>query len=335
MPHKDSPIFTDVDFEATGKQFGSLFLPHSVHRSAYGNITIPICVVKNGTGRTVLLMAGNHGDEYEGQVAVTRFIRDIDPAQVQGRLILLPAINFPAAMAGTRVSPVDGGNFNRSFPGDPEGGPTSKIAHYLNTVIFPMCDAIHDYHSGGSSLDYIPFASLRKTGDEVHDVLLLDALKAFAPSIAVIWQHSLETTTLTHTSNAKRIVTLGGEFGGRGVVNRDGLAMIEQGMRRFLHHFEVMELAHDALPPPEIRFMEIRDSSYFVLAPEVGVFEPHARLGDNVRANQLAGQVHFVENPDRPPVPCQFHTDGMVVCERSMGRVERGDCVFHLATECG
>jgi hypothetical protein len=31
----------------------------------------------------------------------------------------LLAANLPAAMAGTRVSPIDGGNLNRSFPGDP------------------------------------------------------------------------------------------------------------------------------------------------------------------------------------------------------------------------
>ena len=333
MSYKQSPIFTDVDYETNGKQLGSLYLPHSVHRSAYGNITIPICVVKNGSGPTILLIAGNHGDEYEGQIAVTRFIQDIDPAQVEGRLVLLPAVNFPAAMAGQRVSPIDNGNFNRSFPGDPDGSPTSKIAHYLNACIFPMCDAIHDFHSGGSSLDYVPFASMRKTEDESYNAKTLAALKAFAPPIAVVWQHSLEVTTLTHACNEKRIVCLGGEFGGRGFVNRDGLSMIEEGIRRLLHYFEVVELPRDAPPPPEMRFMEVRDRNYYLLSPAVGIFEPLVKLGDWVRAGQMAGQVYFVDDPLRVPVPCRFQADGMVICERAMGRVERGDCLYHLASE--
>lgn len=68
----DSLITSEVDFDADGKQTGFLRLPHSVHRSAYGWIPIPIVMIKNGDGPTALLISGNHGDEYEGQVALTK-----------------------------------------------------------------------------------------------------------------------------------------------------------------------------------------------------------------------------------------------------------------------
>ena len=145
-------IWTDIDFEKPGKQVGWVNLPHSVTRSAYGMIAIPIAVIRNGTGPTAFLMAGNHGDEYEGQIALCKLIRAIDPARVQGRVIVMPAANLPAAMAGARVSPIDGGNLNRSFPGDPERGVTQEIAHYIDSAIFPMADLFADLHSGGSSL---------------------------------------------------------------------------------------------------------------------------------------------------------------------------------------
>ncbi len=334
MSSTASPIFTDVDFDRRGKQIGHLMVPYSVTRSAYGNIAIPVCVVNNGRGKTVLLMAGNHGDEYEGQVALTRLAREVDPGEVQGRLIILPAINLPAAMAGTRVSPLDGGNLNRSFPGDPHGGPTSRIAHYLTSVIFPLCDAMHDFHSGGSSLDYLPFASMRESDDPAFDERQLAALKAFAPPVAMIWAHSLETSMAQNAANAQRLVNLGGEFGGRGFVSIDCVRLVEQGMRRLLHHFEVMTLPKDAPPAPQPRFMELRAASYFVHAPDAGLFEPFVKLGDDVEAGQPAGQVLFVDNPVRPAVACHFRTHGMVVCQRAIGRVERGDCVFHLATDC-
>jgi hypothetical protein len=101
-------ITTDVDYRRNGKQVGWLLLPHSVTRSAYGNIAIPVAVIRNGRGPTAFFMAGNHGDEYEGQIALVKLIRALEPDQIRGRVIVLPAANLPAAMAGTRVSPIDG-----------------------------------------------------------------------------------------------------------------------------------------------------------------------------------------------------------------------------------
>ena len=40
-------IFSDIDYAKDGKQVDWLYLPHSVTRSAYGNIAIPIAVIKD------------------------------------------------------------------------------------------------------------------------------------------------------------------------------------------------------------------------------------------------------------------------------------------------
>jgi hypothetical protein len=133
---------------SAAKQHGFIRLPYSVHRSAYGWIPIPVASIKNGKGPRILLMAGNHGDEYEGQVALGKLIRSLDPAEVRGPIIILPSANFPAAMAGMRTSPLDEGNLNRSFPGDPYGGPTAQIADYIESVLLPQCDFVVDFHSG-------------------------------------------------------------------------------------------------------------------------------------------------------------------------------------------
>ena len=326
-------IWTEVDYEGGGKQIGFLNLPHSVTRSAYGMIRIPLAVVKHGSGPTVLLMAGNHGDEYEGQIALTRFIRALDPGAIQGRIIVLPAANLPAAQAGTRTSPLDNGNLNRSFPGDPDRGPTAAIAHYIDSVLYPICDALHDYHAGGSSLHYLTFASARLSGDLELDRRALAALKAFAPPLAQVWATTPDPRLSHAAANARKIVALGGEFGGAGDVSVDGIRLIETGMRRLLAHFGVMELPKDAPAPPATRFVEVRGRSYYVYAPERGIFEPLVRLGDEVEAGQPAARVHFVENPAREPVLCDFQRSGLVVCRRALGRCEPGDCLFHLATD--
>jgi len=83
-------IHNEVDFEAEGKHTGFLRLAHSTHQSAYGWIPIPVASVRNGVGPTVLVMAGNHGDEYEGQVLASQLVRELQPNQVRGQVIVLP-----------------------------------------------------------------------------------------------------------------------------------------------------------------------------------------------------------------------------------------------------
>jgi hypothetical protein len=70
MARGQSRLAAEIDFDRNGKQHGFIRLPYSVHRSAYGWIPIPVASIKNGKGPRILLMAGNHGDEYEGQVAL-------------------------------------------------------------------------------------------------------------------------------------------------------------------------------------------------------------------------------------------------------------------------
>ena len=152
-------IVSTLDFDRDGKQIGWLHLPHSVTRSAYGVLPIPVAVIRNGPGPQVLLTAGNHGDEYEGQVVLTRLIQELQPEQIRGGLIIIPALNQPAVLAATRVSPLDAGNLNRIFPGDSDGGPTWQIADYVEQHLLTRVEVVIDFHGGGASLDYRPHAS--------------------------------------------------------------------------------------------------------------------------------------------------------------------------------
>src|SRR5690606_31474234 len=126
-----SRITVDIDLDDAGKHAGHARLPYSVNRSAYGWLPIPIASIKNGSGPTILLMAGSHGDEYEGQVVLTRLFQSLSVDQVQGQIIFLPMANYPAAKAGARVSPLDQGNLNRLYPGDENGTVTMAIAHFI------------------------------------------------------------------------------------------------------------------------------------------------------------------------------------------------------------
>jgi uncharacterized protein len=82
MARSQSRLTAEIGFDRDGKHHGFIRLPYSVHRSAYGWIPIPVACIKNGKGPRVLLIAGNHGDEYEGQVALGKLIRSPRAAAV-------------------------------------------------------------------------------------------------------------------------------------------------------------------------------------------------------------------------------------------------------------
>src|SRR5690606_41464922 len=92
-----SRVWTRVDYDASGKQSDYLWVSHSSNTSAYGCIPVPIVCISNGAGPTALLTAGNHGDEYEGQVALLRLARELQSDRIRGRVIIIPAVKIGRA----------------------------------------------------------------------------------------------------------------------------------------------------------------------------------------------------------------------------------------------
>ncbi|MBN9059025.1 MAG: succinylglutamate desuccinylase/aspartoacylase family protein, partial [Rhizobiales bacterium] len=122
--------FSDISWAQDGKQVGFFSRPYSIDRSPYYQIKMPVCGIRNGDGPSLVLMAGNHGDEYEGELTLLKATRLIEAADIRGSLTILTAANTPAVMAAKRCSPFDGGNMNRAFPANPSGGPTQRMAHF-------------------------------------------------------------------------------------------------------------------------------------------------------------------------------------------------------------
>jgi hypothetical protein len=328
-----SQLSPDIDLEAEGKATGFLRVPHSVHRSAYGWIPIPIVRIKNGTGPNVILQAGNHGDEWEGQVALGNLVRALEPQHITGRLVILPSANFPAAMAGTRTSPIDQGNLNRTFPGDPEGTITEQIAYWIEHELLPGTDYAFDFHSGGSSLAYIPSALAPRHADAERMKKVIDLLKTFgAPVSYVAAAPQGGGRTFTSAAYRQGVLAMGTELGGGGLLTPQSLAVAENGIRRVLSHIGLLQ-GLPVPPPSPTRLTEIGGDDYYVYACDGGLFEPLVDLGAEIATDQPAARIHFHDTPWREPAMVKFARAGLVLCKRIPARCERGDCLFHLATD--
>jgi predicted deacylase len=333
-PAGETRIWTTLDLEKDGKQHGFLRLPFSTDLSAYGTIPIPITCIRNGEGPTALLVAGNHGDEYEGQIALSKLARQIEPADVRGRIIILPALNYPAVAAGRRLSPLDVGKLNRLFPGQANGAPTEMIAHYVVTVLLPLSDLVIDLHSGGRSLSYYPCCLIRDGGIEAETAKLVELMKIFGAPVGSISDGSGggASTTLSAAAQSCGVPALTAELGGGGGVSRAGEAIATQGLRRVLRHIGILPRV-ETEPPPPVRMMRVEGKDAFIYAACRGIFEPCVGIGDSVHAGQCAGFIHPIEGAHRPTEAIYLAKSGFVACCRFPAITDPGDCLFKLLSD--
>ena len=328
-------ITSEVDFEAEGKQSGYLRVPHSVDRSAYGWLPVPITILRNGAGPTLIVSAGVHGDEYEGQIAVAELANDLAVEDIIGRLILLPMVNAPAAAAGRRMSPVDDGNMNRLYPGDPKGSPSEMIAHFHEEVLLPRADYAVDLHSGGESLKY-PATLLRGPGHTPEEEAGLEKLtEAFDLPYAWVFTsgggRNSTARTAMGAANRKGVINVMAELGGGNAVTRDVLALTRRGLRRTLHALGMLpDYAPDA--PRGTRLLHAKGSIYVY---EPGLFEPLKDIGEAVSTGEVVAVIHHPETQGRQPDEVTSPYEGIVLAIRSLAQVRRGDAIFQIAADAG
>lgn len=330
MSMRPSPISATVDFDAEGVQHGFLKLPISTDESAWGAVMIPLTVVKNGEGPTALLTGGNHGDEYEGITSLLKLSSTLKADDVSGRVIIVPCMNTPAVMAGKRTSGMDGGNLNRSFPGDPNGGVTEQIADYFTRVLVPMSDVMLDLHSGGRTLDILPFGASHVLDDKDQQQAALEGAKAFGAPYAMI-MFELDAEKLFDTACERQgKVFVATELGGGGTSTPESMAITERGVRNFLIHYGLVA-GEVEMPAGGQQYLDMPDASCYVQSQHSGVLELMVALGDSVKKGQPIAHVYDMTRSGTSPVTYYAERDGVLMARRAPALINMGDTLAVIA----
>ena len=321
---RTSPISTTVDFEADGRQHGFLKLPYSGDDSAWGAIMIPITVVKNGDGPTALLTGGNHGDEYEGPIALWNLAQSLTPEQVSGRVVIVPAMNYPAFRAARRTSPIDGGNMNRVFPGRPDGSETEKIADYFTRYLLPMADYVLDIHSGGKTLEFVPFAAIHVLDDKQQQSRCEAAMAAFgAPySLALLELDGADMYDTVAENQGK--VFLSTELGGGGSATPTTISIARRGVDNLLKHAGILS---GEVTSGSSQRLDMPDNSCFVTSEHSGLVEMQVELGATVEAGDTLLKIHDVERTGVAAQSYHASRSGVLVGRHYPGLCKPGDAL--------
>ena len=329
-----------LDLDSPGRRDYWLALEHD---SIWGDHLIPLSVivgpeVKDGEG--LVTFGSNHGNEYEGPVALKKLLREIKTEDVRGRMIIVPVLNPSAFLAGTRESADDGVNLNRAFVDNAGtvpalGGITHRIANFVREFIWPRVHIVLDIHSGGDVARFSPCASFHPLDDPEQSKVIEETARWFGTPMLMVYQN--QTPGLL-PSEAERLgkITVGTELGWGSAVLADGVRYARQGVlaaaiRHGQMHGEIEPIAYHK--SGEQKIVAIVDRECFVCAPFAGHYEPLLECGTAVKEGDVIGLLHDFDHIDMEPWQAKAGVDGYVLAQAWVAPIKRGQHIVCVGRE--
>lgn len=297
---------------------------HLGHRPDNSPIQTPIILINGGEdGPALWIQAGIHGDEYDGTVAIWRSLELVDPSTLRGTLILFPALNISAYQASARVSPIDGTDVNRVFPGDPRGTYTRRLAHLTETLIMEHADYLVDLHGGGNEFAvvyYTLFHAAPNDAGRASERLAKSAGSHLVWASDDDWLRNGLFTRVTRAGIPAMLV----ECGGEGRLHEPNVADHTRSLVNMMRHLEMIDGQPDA--PAESDYVMMRSADFFQ-STQGGIITPLVALGDEVQKDQpliqirdlFGREVEVVTAPAGPAILLAINTYGTTNGGGSLG----------------
>ena len=256
--------------------------------------TLPIIIVKGkNNGKVLTITAGVHGSELSPIIATQELIREINPSQLRGTLIIIPITNIGAFYRYTPYkNPIDQKNINRIFPGKKNGTISEKIAHFIASKIIPLSDIFLDAHSGDLNEDLLPFVCYYENNKYPKQTKIAKELSEYCGFENVISY----PYTLNDNEPAKYVfkqasqsgkIALSFESGKLGFVQQEAVERIKRGYFRILDKIGMYKYND---PKGDSEF-QILKSPIYIKSNNRGILYTDLKAGDKVIKGQKLGHI--------------------------------------------
>jgi predicted deacylase len=336
MPNSPDVVydFAKLDFDTPGKRHYQLAFHLD---SAWGYSLVPITVIRGESSGPVGLavFGGTHGNEYEGQIAVKRLCRSLAADEVHGLVILMPQLSESACRAGTRLSPLDGVNMNRAFPGNARGSISYRIAHFVKTAVFPRVRVVIDIHAGGREAVFPLCTSFHKLPNAAQFAEIARAARLFDTPFLFVYSRQMSSGLLTDEAEDEGKIAIGGEFGAGEGVSAEGVRHAYEGSLNVMRHYGLLSSPVSAIagPPRRQRPVQAPDLVDYRPCPRDGIWEPLAAPGDDVEGDQLLGYLHDFSDHSAPPLEIRAHRAGVLIARYAAAVCPKGLTLFVIGEE--
>ena len=249
------------------------------------SVALPIAITHGAEpGPVLAVTAGIHGGEYVPMIAVRQFVRDLDPARMRGTVVASlqsSPVSFEQRLAF--VNPLDGQNLNRSFRGDPGGGPTQRLAAWLWENLISPADYYVDCHCGDLPEALDSFAGVAAGPDGVFSEPGRAVADCF--DVSCIIEENLEGSAIFQAARAG-IATALVEVGGQGRWSQADADVQRHGLLRVTALAGILEADGGARP-----HLPVFEEAAGVLSDRQGLWFPEVQVGSSVAEGTRLGRV--------------------------------------------
>jgi predicted deacylase len=284
-----------------------------------------LCVKGRTDGPTLLVIAGVHGDEYEGVETIPEIYSQIDPQNLSGTLAMVPVSNPPAFGGCDRSSPIDGLNLARVFPGDPDGSISNRIAYWITDRLIAAAHYMIDLHSGGVTYDIPTLAGYTHSDSDLAQTSLAMARAFGAP---ILWGHPppLPPGRSLSAATDLGVASIYAEAPGGGTVRPCDLACYREGVLSVMRSLDMLD-GNPLERSPDHHFVGSGNLDQVISAPSAGYFQPEVALLDEVAAGQRLGIIRNLLGEPIDEIVADLN--GVVIMVRRLRQVAVGDGLFH------
>lgn len=278
-------------------------------------------------GPHLLITGGVHGDEFEPMAAIRRLAQELNPAQLRGRVTLVPVVNEPAFIRGQRTAE-DGLDLARTCPGRPDGSSTERIAHALAELI-RSADYYIDLHTGGTGLCVLPLAGYMLHPDQ--SVLAAQRRMARAFNLPIVWGTSaaLHGRSLSVARDAL-VPAIYAEYLGSATCSAAGIEAYVAGCLNVAAELGMLDREPSQSRVEPVVVEDLRESSGHMQicnpSPLTGFFETAVKLGDSVKVGDRLGTVSDVLGERVVSITSQ--QAGIVLVLNTFCRVREGESLM-------
>jgi len=301
-----------------------------------GNVLkIPFLAARGqNDGPVISVLAGVHGDEYEGIQAVREVFARLDTSLMHGTFVGLPVVNPPAVQVGTRNSPVDGLNLARTFPGDAHGTVSQRIAYHVGERIIAPADLMIDLHTAGARYTMPLYC-----GYYIHDEAQITeksraAVLAFgAVGADVVVKHTTRPWVTGERGRCGSTVEVAGRKGipclytestGGGWLRPEVVSFYAAGVVNVMKHLAILPGQPVRREPAQV----LMGPHHEILAPLSGFLVSEVGLLEPVKAGQRLGTLVGMRGEILAEVRAEH--DGRVTMIRATPVIYSGEMAYAL-----
>lgn len=278
-------------------------------------------------GPVVSLLGGVHGDEDEGVLAVLRVLDELRASELAGTVHAVAPANPAAWAAQTRMSPLDGENLARCFPGTDGEGPTHRLAADITTHLIEGADLLIDLHSAGMRYRMPMMCGF------VNDVETADRSRRAAEAFGtpLIWAHTDPAPGRSLSVAAELgLPAIYAECSGGGSIRRNELETYVSGVLSALADLGMLPKTRHRGDRTEPRWVYgAGDLDAGMKAKRDGLFVSAVNAGDLVNIDDEIGRCYDYQGHELEIV--RAPRSGMVMFLRRQARTLADDVLFVLA----